>query len=167
MQELGEALSLKYVSGNRDDGSAGQLAVLFSLLPGGQQPLPLIKTLLRTSSGPLTPRGGGTRAAATSIPGTSGTGDAGLDLSILQESPTALLPDELRPFFDKDAQAFFVPGLSSLDKRGEALLAFGTRGPFPISKVTAWCLLVGSREICLVCAAHGASRTMSRALGTV
>lgn len=58
----------------------------------------------------------------------------GYDLSsILEESPSSLLPTELLPQFDKASKTFFVPGVKG--RQGEMLLVFGTRGPFPISKV--------------------------------
>lgn len=119
-RDLAEALARKYTSGRRVNNSAGQLATLLSLLPPETQPLGTISYLLSRSAANL-----GTASDIASV-----------DLSILEESPTALLPDALRPTYDKKAKAFFVPGLSSLEKRGEVLLAFGTRGPFPISKVS-------------------------------
>lgn len=135
-RELGEALSLKYASGNPNDGSAGQLAMLFSLLPPRLQPLSTINSLLERSpyESTMTMKDGS--IAPSLLEKSLMPEGLGVDLSsILQESPTNLLPNELRPMYDKDAKAFFVPGVSSLEKGGELLLVFGTRGPFPISKV--------------------------------
>ncbi|CAM9736748.1 unnamed protein product, partial [Ectocarpus fasciculatus] len=115
-RELLESLSRKYPS----DGAPQQLAMLFSLLPPDVQPVPDIKTLLSFPTGSAS----GFRAVASSA------FDKDLDFkSIFGKSPSALLPEGLRPRYDEGMGAFFVPGVPR-----QAELAFGARGPFPTSK---------------------------------
>lgn len=98
--------------------------MLFSLLPPEVQPVPVIKSLLSFPTGSAS----GFRAVKTSFAGEK------LDIeSIFGQSPSALLPEELRPRFDDGAEAFFVPGVPRL--ASEVELAFGARAPFPVSKV--------------------------------
>lgn len=124
-RELCESLSKKYASGQRD-GAPQQIAVLFSLLPPEVQPVPTLKSLLSFPTGSAS----GFRAVKSAVVGQD------LDLeSIFGESPSALLPEELRPRYDEGAKAFFVPGVPRLASEREVELAFGARGPFPISKV--------------------------------
>lgn len=112
-----ESLSRKYVS----DGAPQQLAMLFSLLPPDVQPVPDIKSLLSFPTGSAS----GFRAVRSSA------FDKDLDFkSIFGKSPSALLPEELRPRYDEGVGAFFVPGVPR-----QAEMAFGARGPFPTSKV--------------------------------
>lgn len=137
---LCESLARKYSSGNRNDGSAGQLATLFSLLPPERQPVSAIKSLVAaaTASAARSNVGAGdadaNSASAVFSRVSASMASVGFDLpSILEESPSSLLPSELLPQFDKVSKTFFVPGARG--KQGEMQLAFGTRGPFPISKV--------------------------------
>lgn len=121
--ELCESLSRKYASGGRD-GAPQQLAMLFSLLPPAVQPVSVIKSLLSFPTGSAS----SFRAVKTSFAGEK------LDLgSIFGQSPSTLLPEELRPRYDEGEQAFFVPGVPRL--ASEVELAFGARAPFPVSKV--------------------------------
>lgn len=122
-RELCESLSSKYASGERD-GAPQQLAMLFSLLPPDVQPVKAVKSLLSFPTG----KASGYRAVRSSTA-------EGPDLaSVLGESPTALLPEELRPRYDEGVGAFFVPGVPREASESETELAFGARGPFPISK---------------------------------
>ncbi|CAM9556013.1 unnamed protein product [Ectocarpus sp. 13 AM-2016] len=115
-RELLESLSRKYAS----DGAPQQLAMLFSLLPPDVQPVPGIKSLLSFPTGGAS----GFRAVRSSA------FDKDVDLkSIFGKSPSALLPEELRPRYDEGVGAFFVPGVPQ-----QAEMAFGARGPFPTSK---------------------------------
>ena len=123
-RELCESLSSKYASGERD-GSAQQLAMLFSLLPPGVQPVKAVKSLLSFPTGKASGFGV-VRSDAAEGPDVA---------SVLGESPTALLPEEIRPRYDEGVGAFFVPGVSRVSSESEADLAFCSRGPFPISKV--------------------------------
>lgn len=119
--QLAVSLEGKYASGQRD-GSAQQLAVLFSLLPPEIQPVSLVKSLLAYPT------------VNTSV--LNGVKAEVLDLpSILGESPSVLLPAEVRPRYDEVVKAFFIPGVSQQFKENGMELAFGARGPFPISKV--------------------------------
>lgn len=124
-RELCESLSRKYASGPRD-GAAQQLAMLFSLLPPEVQPVRSVKSLLTFPTGAAS----GFRAVKPTF------GDGELDLeSIFGESPSALLPEELRPRYDEAVGSFFVPGVPRQAGRSDIEMAFGSRGPFPISKV--------------------------------
>lgn len=97
---------------------------MFSLLPPEVQPVSVIKSLLSFPTGSAS----GFRAVKPAIGGEK------LDLgSIFGQSPSALLPEELRPRYDEGVKAFFVPGVPRL--ASEVELAFGARGPFPVSKV--------------------------------
>lgn len=121
---LCETLSDKYAS--ERDGAPQQLAMLFSLLPPEVQPVPVVKSLLSFPTGSAS----GFRSVTSAIGGTD------LDLeSIFGESPSSLLPEELRPRYDEGAKAFFVPGVPRLASESDEELAFGARGPFPTSKV--------------------------------
>lgn len=125
-RELCESLSKKYAS--EPEGAPQQLAMLFSLLPPEVQPVPVVKSLLVFPTGSAS----GFRSVRSSA-----GGEEDLDLeSIFGESPSALLPEELRPRFDEGAKAFFVPGVPRLASESDAELAFGARGPFPTSKVS-------------------------------
>ncbi|CAN0589901.1 unnamed protein product, partial [Ectocarpus sp. 12 AP-2014] len=111
-----DSLSRKYVS----DGAPQQLAMLFSLLTPDVQPVAGIKSLLSFPTGGVY----GFRAVRSSA------FDKDLDFnSIFGKSPSALLPEELRPRYDEGVGAFFVPGVPQ-----QAEMAFGARGPFPTSK---------------------------------
>lgn len=99
--------------------------MLFSLLPADVQPVNAVKSLLSFPTG----KASGYRAVRSSA--AEGLGLA----SILSESPTALLPEELRPRYDEGVGAFFIPGVQREPSESETELALGARGPFPISKV--------------------------------
>lgn len=141
-QQLCESLCRKYVSGNPNDGSSEQLATLFSLLPPDRQPVADISSLLAASSASrgqqaaFAARAGPAATSASAIVSrvSASMSAVGYDLpSILEEDPSCLLPTEILPQFDKVSNAYYVPGVKG--KQGEMLLVFGTRGPFPISKV--------------------------------
>lgn len=121
---LCESLSDKYAS--ERGGAPQQLAMLFSLLPPEVQPVPVVKSLLSFPTGSAS----GFRA----VKSTDGGKDLDLE-SIFGESPSALLPEELRPRFDDGVKAFYVPGVPRLASQSDVELAFGARGPFPTSKV--------------------------------
>lgn len=134
--ELCDSLSRKYASTDRE-GSAEQLAMLFSFLPPEVQPVSAVKSLLALPTG----RGGSTSALLRGGLSASNAaeGAAGFDLSsVLREGPSALLPVNLRPQYDEAEKAFFVPGVTRQANEDEVALAFGARGPFPISKVRRW-----------------------------
>lgn len=118
--------------------------MLFSLLPREVQPVPVIKSLLSFPTGSAS----GFRAVKTSFAGEK------LDIeSIFGQSPSALLPEELRPRYDEDVEAFFVPGVPRL--ASEVELAFGARAPFPVSKVkrlqVAACEVQAPAQVLLEC----------------
>eukprot|EP00752_Nemacystus_decipiens_P006152 g5550.t1 len=120
---LCESLSNKYASAR--DGSSQQLAMLFSLLPPEVQPVSVVKSLLYFPTGSAS----GFRSVKSAIAGKD------LDLeSIFGESPSALLPEELKPRYDEGVKAFFVPGVPRMASQSDVELAFGARGPFPTSK---------------------------------
>lgn len=103
--------------------------MLFSFLPPDIQPVSAVKSLLALSMG-----GGGTPALLRGVSASNAA--AGFDLSsVLRRSPDALLPVDLRPRYDEAAKAFYVPGVPRQASENEVALAFGARGPFPISKV--------------------------------
>lgn len=121
-RELCESLASKY-NGKRD-GAPQQLAILFSLVPPEVQPVPVIKSLLSFPTGSAS----GFRAVKSSFAGEE------LDIvSIFGQSPSALLPEELRPRYDEGVKAFYVPGVPRLASEVDS--AFGARAPFPVSKV--------------------------------
>ena len=121
---LCESLSNKYAS--ERDGAPQQLAMLFSLLPPEVQPVPVVQSLLSFPTG----------SASSFRTVKSAVGGKDLDLeSIFGESPSALLPEWLRPRYDEGVKAFYVPGVPRLASQSDVELAFGARGPFPTSKV--------------------------------
>lgn len=100
--------------------------MLFALLPSDLQPVAAVKSLL------LSPAGSAAPFRGVELP----SGNDDLDVSaVLGESPNALLPKAVRPRYDESAKAFYIPGVQrQLDDNGMGM-AFGSRGPFPISKV--------------------------------
>lgn len=124
VRELCESLSKKYTLEQRD-GATQQLAMLFSLLPPGVQPVSTVRSLL---SFPM--------AGASMFRTVKSTPVDDVDLpSTLGESPSALLPKDLRPEYDEGLKAYFIPGIPRQMEESDLALAFGGRGPFPISKV--------------------------------
>ncbi len=141
--------------------------MLFSLLPPEVQPVPTLKSLLSFPTGSAS----GFRTVKSAV-----VVGQDLDLeSIFGESPSALLPEELRPRYDEGAKAFFVPGVPRLASEREVELAFGARGPFPISKVRGggrtapWTFSSEGREkgARLAGAAQGVCRNVVEANGDV
>ncbi|CAM9928194.1 unnamed protein product, partial [Hapterophycus canaliculatus] len=146
-RELCESLSRKYASGGRD-GAPQQLAMLFSLLPPEVQPVRSVKSLLSFPTGAAS----GFRA----VKATDGDGELDLE-SIFGESPSALLPEELRPRYDEAVGSFFVPGVPRQAGRSDVQTAFGSRGPFPISKERS--LTAGDFALFAACGAVGCTLT--------
>lgn len=161
-QKLCESLSRKYASRNPHDGASGQLAMLFSLLPPDRQPVSAITSLLsapgssKMENSLRSTSGTATSASAVVSRVSASMSAVGYDLSsILEESPSSLLPTELLPQFDKASKTFFVPGVKG--RQGEMLLVFGTRGPFPISKERA--LTIADYGLFAACGAFGCTTT--------
>lgn len=121
---LCESLSRKYATPDHE-GAAEQLAVLFTLLPPDVQPVAAVKSLL---SIPVVRRAIWSDAKH---PGTVSVDPS----SVLGQGPTELLPAEFRPLYDERTKAFYVPGIPRKLDGDSAELLFGSRGPFPISKV--------------------------------
>ena len=131
-RELCESLSKRYSSAQQQrDGAPQQIAVLFSLLPPEVQPVPTLKSLLSFPTGSAS----GSSGSRAVRPGVAAAQDLDLQ-SIFGQSPSALLPEGLRPRYDEGVKAFFVPGVPRLASEREVELAFGARDPFPISKVS-------------------------------
>lgn len=121
---LCESLSRKYATPDHV-GAAEQLAVLFTLLPPEVQPVATVKSLLST---PVVRRAMWSDAEH---PGTVGVDPS----SVLGQGPTELLPAEFRPRYDEKTKVFYVPGIPRKLDGDSAELLFGSRGPFPTSKV--------------------------------
>lgn len=121
---LCQSLSTKYATPDHE-GAAEQLAVLFTLLPPDVQPVADVKSLLSIPA---------VRRVIWS--GAEHPGTVSVDPSfVLGQGPTELLPAEFRPRYDERTKAFYVPGIPRQLDGDSAELLFGSRGPFPISKV--------------------------------
>ncbi|CAM9262726.1 unnamed protein product [Choristocarpus tenellus] len=122
IQDLCSSLTHQYMT-SPGDGSANQLAVLFSLLPPALQPVASVKALLARPSGTT-----GTSPVIATAAGMLDVGDT------FRTDPTALLPDSVRPLYDPLIKAFSVPEISQYLQQVEGVGAFGTRGMTPIYK---------------------------------
>ncbi|CAM9366497.1 unnamed protein product [Discosporangium mesarthrocarpum] len=140
-RDLCSALSHTYM-GRSDNGSADQLAVLFSLLPPSVQPVSSIRALLTTAAGTRDSAAvaadgvGSTHFAAITAVNQQGRGktvEVDVD-DLFRENPTALLPDSLRPLYNTQRKAFDVPEVTKYLREVEGVGAFGPRGIVPIYK---------------------------------
>ena len=120
---LCESLASKYATPEHE-GAAEQLAVLFTLLPPDVQPVAAVKSLLSFPTARF-PWSKSVSSAEAASPDAS---------SLMEKSPTELLPAAFRPRYDEATKAFYVPGIpQNLDGNSMELM-FGAQGPYPTSK---------------------------------